>query len=69
MSELTRLLKQLGQDAKLHDQYLADPEAVMRKRGLDKAEIQAMLDKDVDRLRKLSGLEDLKSNSTVKACS
>ncbi|HSH26554.1 MAG TPA: hypothetical protein VK972_02105 [Wenzhouxiangella sp.] len=40
----------------------------MRKRGLDEAEIQAMLDKDVDRLRKLSGLEDLKSNSTVKAC-
>lgn len=68
MSELTRLLKQLGEDAKLHDEYLADPKRVMKERGLKDEEIQAMLDKDVDRLRKLSGLSKLKSNSIVSAC-
>ena len=69
MSELTRLLEQLARDAKLHEDYLAAPEAVMKKRGLNDREIRAMLDKDLDQLRKLSGLSDLKSNSTVKACS
>lgn len=68
MSELTRLLKQLGEDSKLHDEYVADPKRVMKERGLKEEEIQAMLEKDVDKLRKLSGLNELKSNSTVKAC-
>lgn len=68
MSELTHLLKQLGEDSKLHDEYAADPERVMKKRGLRDEEIRAMLDKDVDKLRKLSGLDNLKSNSTVRAC-
>lgn len=68
MSELTQLLKQLGEDAKLHDEYVADPEKVMKERGLDDEAIQAMLDKDLDKLRKLSGLDKLKSNGTVRAC-
>lgn len=68
MSELTRLLKQLGEDSKLHDEYVADPKKVMKERGLKDEEIQAMLDKDVDKLKKLSGLEELKSNGTVQAC-
>lgn len=68
MSELTKLLKQLGQDSKLHDEYVTDPKGVMLKRGLKEEEIRAMLDKDVDKVSKLSGLDNLKSNSTVKAC-
>lgn len=68
MSELTRLLKQLGEDSSLHDEYVADPRGVMKERGLNEEEIRAMLDKDLDKLRELSGLEELKSNSTVSAC-
>lgn len=68
MSELTRLLKQLGEDSKLHDEYVANPEKVMKERGLKDQEIQAMLAKDVDKLKKLSGLDELKSNGTVHAC-
>lgn len=68
MSELTQLLKQLGEDSKLQDEYVADPKKVMKERGLEDAEIQAMLDKDLDKLRKLSGLDKLKSNGIVNAC-
>ncbi|WP_376694179.1 hypothetical protein [Wenzhouxiangella sp. EGI_FJ10409] len=68
MSELTQLLQQLGEDSKLHDEYIADPKKVMKERGLEDEEIQAMLDKDVDKLRKLSGLDALKSNGSVRAC-
>ncbi|QKK01567.1 MAG: hypothetical protein HND55_02205 [Pseudomonadota bacterium] len=68
MSELTRLLMELGENAKLHDAYVADPKTVMQERGLTEEEIRAMLDKDLDTIRKLSGLDKLKSNSTIKAC-
>lgn len=68
MSELTRLLKALGRDSKLHDDYVANPEGIMKEHGLDEKEIRAMLDKDLDKLRELSGLEELKSNSTVSVC-
>lgn len=68
MSELTRLLEQLGEDAELQDEYVADPMKVMRDRGLSEEEIKAMLEKDLDKLRKLSGLDKLKSNGTIHAC-
>lgn len=68
MSDLTKLLKQLGEDPKLHEKYVADPKGVMKEWGLKDEEIQAMLDKDLDKLRKLSGIDKLKSNGIIEAC-
>lgn len=67
MSRLTQLLTDLGKDANLHDAYVSDPSKVMRRYGLSDEEVKAMLDKDVDKLKRLSGLDNLKSNGTVEA--
>lgn len=67
MSRITQLLKDLGKDTNLHDAYVSDPSEVMRRYGLSDEEVKAMLDKDVDKLKRLSGLDNLKSNGTVEA--
>ena len=67
MSGLTQLLIDLGTDAQLQQQYEADPEGVMKNYNLNQEEIQAMLDKDLDKLRQLSGLENLQSNGHIQA--
>lgn len=67
MSKLADLLVDLGKNASLQDEYHKDPKGVMGRYGLTEEEMQAMLEKDVDRLRKLSGLDRLKSNGNVHA--
>jgi hypothetical protein len=67
MSKLAELLRRLGSEADLHDEYLADPKGVMERHGLSDEEVQAMLAKDVERLKELSGIDTLKSNGTINA--
>lgn len=67
MSKLADLLIDLGKDANLQDEYENDPKGVMVRYGLTEEEMQAMLDKDLEKLKKLSGLEKLKSNGNVRA--
>ncbi|AKS42900.1 hypothetical protein [Wenzhouxiangella marina] len=66
-SRLAELLKELGQNAELHDEYVKDPEGVMQRYDMSKEEIKAMLDKDVKKLEELSGLDGLKANGIVRA--
>lgn len=65
MSKLVDLLNDLGAHGDVYDEYLEDPEGVMRRYELSSEEIKAMLSKDVEKLKKLSGLNNLKSNSSV----
>jgi len=67
MDELKKLLMDLGRDAKLADEYEHDPDAVMKARGLPEEARKAMKAKDVDSVRKLSGLGECHlANSTIK---
>lgn len=68
MSKLSQLLMDLGKNTDLHDAYVDNPKEVMSHYQLTDEETQAMLDKNIEKLKKLSGLDTLKSNSTVKAC-
>lgn len=68
MSDLVRLLKDLGQDAKLAEAYEKDPDAVLEKYDLSKEEIEALKTGDLDKLRNTTGLDELHlTNSTVKS--
>lgn len=67
MSGLKQLLTDLGQDARLQEEYESAPEKTMQRYKLSDEEIKAMLDKDVETLKRLSGLEKLKSNGNVQA--
>ncbi len=61
MSKLVDFLDALGSDADFRERYKADPETVMIDFGLDEAERSAILDADIDAVKKLSGLDaDLK---------
>lgn len=67
MSGLRQLLIDLGKDGDLMDQYDRDPNTVMDRYECSAEEKKAMIDKDVDTLKQLSGLSNLKSNSGVHA--
>jgi len=68
MSNLVRLLKDLGQDAKLAGAYEKDPDAVLSNYDLNKDEIKALKAGDLDAIRKASGLKELHMiNTTIKS--
>ena len=67
MSRLPELLKDLAADAEIHEAYLKDPHAVMDKYDCTEEEKKAMLAKDVDTLKRLTGMDNLKTNGTVSA--
>lgn len=67
MSKLRQLLVDLGKDAAVHDAYLADPKKVMADYGLTDEEINAMLAKDLDAVKRLSGMDNLESNGVISA--
>ncbi len=68
MSELVRLLKDLGKDAKLADAYAKDSDAVLSEYNLTEAEVEALKAGDVDKIREASGLEELHmTNATIKS--
>jgi hypothetical protein len=68
MSELVRLLNDLGRDARLAEAYAENPESVMSGYDLGEAEVEAMKSGDVERVRKISGLDEVHlTNSTIKS--
>ncbi|GAB4173790.1 MAG: hypothetical protein Kow0020_09150 [Wenzhouxiangellaceae bacterium] len=67
MSRLKELLEELGKHGDLFDAYVKDPHSVLEKYQCTDEEKKAMLAKDVEKLKKLTGMENLVSNDTVKA--
>lgn len=69
MSKLLSLMKQLGADAALAGEYHSDPKAVIARFGLSDEERDALLDKDYEAIKRLTGLKDgqFATNSTVSA--
>jgi len=69
MSNLLKLMKQLGADAALNDEYKKDPSAVIARYNLSDKERDALLNKDYEAIKKLTGLQDgqYSTNSTIKA--
>lgn len=68
MSELVRLLNDLGRDASLAEAYAIDPDPILANYGLSDAEIEAMKSGELDRIRKISGLDEVHmTNSTIKS--
>ena len=68
MDNLTKLLVDLGRDAELEARYRSDRDDVIAEYGLSDEAAEALKKGDLDALRKLSGLDELRlTNSTVKA--
>lgn len=69
MSNLVKLMKALGADAALAEEYAANPEAVIKRFRLSDAERKALLDQDLKAIRQLTGLtgEFRVTHSTIKA--
>ena len=58
MSKLLMLMRELGSDAALAEEYRRDPDGVMRHAGLPDEERRAMLDKDIEAIKRLTGLAE-----------
>jgi hypothetical protein len=68
MEALKQLLKDLGSDAELAAEYEKDPDGVMAKRDIPDEAREAMKRKDLDAVRRLSGLREVHlSNSTIQS--
>jgi hypothetical protein len=69
MSSLLHLMKALGADAALAEEYHRDPSAVIARYNLSDAERAALLDKDYEAIKRLTGLRDgqFATNNTIKA--
>ena len=68
MSELVRLLRDLGQDARLAESYEKDPDAVLKQYDLSDDEIKALKSGDLDKIREVSGLDEVHvTKSTVRS--
>lgn len=69
MSKLLEFMRELGRNAALAEEYEKDPEAVMRRMKLSDEERRAMLEKDYEAIKKLSGLRDgqFATQSTILA--
>lgn len=59
MSSLVDLLKALGRDAALAEEYRKDPDAVLDRYDLSDEERRAVKEGDVDAVKRLSGLSDV----------
>lgn len=69
MSRLLHLMKQLGADAALASEYARDARAVIARFGLSDEERDALLNKDYEAIKRLTGLKDgqFATNSTIRA--
>jgi hypothetical protein len=69
MSKLLDLMRKLGSDAALNSEYENNPEAVINRWGLSAEERSALLAKDYDAIKRLTGLQDgqFATNHTVRA--
>ena len=61
MSALSDFFTLLGQDASLMEEYLQNPETVMRAHGLSDEEIDTVMSGDLENLKSLSGDGDYKT--------
>lgn len=59
MPSLVDLLKDLGRDAALAEEYRKDPDAVLARYELSEEERQAVKNGDADAIKRLSGLSDV----------
>lgn len=71
MSKLLDLMRKLGSDAALAEEYRRDPDAVMRRFGLSDEERAALHDRDYEAIKRLTGLVDgqFATNHTISAYS
>ncbi|WP_108944077.1 hypothetical protein [Shewanella halifaxensis] len=60
MSKFNDFFEKLGSDAKLLEEYKQDPQGVMKANGLTDDEIQAVMSGDNDKLKSLSGDNQIK---------
>ena len=68
MSELIRILNDLGRDAQLAEAYSEDPDSVLAEYDLSDAEVKAMKSGDVERVKDISGLNEIHmTQSTIKS--
>ena len=58
MSKLLDLMRELGRNAALAREYETDAESVMKQAGLSDEERRALIDKDYDAIKRLTGLTD-----------
>lgn len=58
MSKLLDLMRKLGSDAALSAEYEQNPQAVVQRFGLTAEEGAALLTKDYDAIKRLTGLKD-----------
>lgn len=58
MSKLIGLMRRLGSDAALAEEYARDPETVLQRAGLTEEERLAMSDRDYDAIKRLTGLPE-----------
>ncbi|BAL95248.1 hypothetical protein [Rubrivivax gelatinosus] len=69
MSKLLDLMRKLGSDAALNSEYEQDPQAVISRFGLSAEESAALLSKDYEAIKRLTGLKDgqFATNHTIRA--
>jgi len=67
MSGLKQLLIDLAEDAELQQAYENEPRETMQRYALSEEKTKAMLDKDLDKLKRLSGLDHRKSTGNIQA--
>lgn len=69
MSNLLTLMRQLGADAALSLEYEQDPVGVIARFNLSDEERDALLNKDYETIKRLTGLKEgqFATNSTVSA--
>lgn len=65
MSSLVDLLKDLGRDAALADEFTKDPDAVLDRYDLTDEERQAVKEGDVDAVKRLSGMSDVRTTHSI----
>jgi len=69
VSNLLRLMRDLGADAALCIEYRDDAQGVISRYGLSDQERDALLNHDYDAIKRLTGLKDgqFATNSTIRA--
>lgn len=68
MSSLVDLLRKLGQDPTLAQEFEKDPDAVMSRFELNEEERKALQSGDLETIKRVSGLSELHTtNKTVTA--
>jgi len=69
MSNLLHLMRQIGADAAVNLEYIQNPRSVISRFDLSDEERDALLNKDYEAIKRLTGLKDgqFATNTTVRA--